>query len=130
MLKSLDSLPNVNNFNMWLVGSIVLIMLLHILILYMRPLFILFSVTPLSWAKWTVVFYLSFPANIDLVKSEKLQGQKEAHNELDRARAKGSGVLSCGVVIDLIVAVEMWSSGVSRGASLVTSGLLSIVYCW
>ncbi|KAI7980891.1 Calcium-transporting ATPase 3, endoplasmic reticulum-type [Camellia lanceoleosa] len=37
-------------------------MLLHILILYVRPLSILFSVTPLSWAEWTVVLYLSFPA--------------------------------------------------------------------
>ncbi|KAI7986327.1 Calcium-transporting ATPase 3, endoplasmic reticulum-type [Camellia lanceoleosa] len=43
--------------NLWLVGSIVLTMLLHILILYVRPLSILFSVTPLSWAEWTVVFF-------------------------------------------------------------------------
>ncbi|KAL7207957.1 hypothetical protein ACSBR1_029834 [Camellia fascicularis] len=50
--------------NLWLVGSIVLTMLLHILILYVRPLSILFSVTPLSWAEWTVVLYLSFPVII------------------------------------------------------------------
>ncbi|CAL5370389.1 unnamed protein product [Camellia sinensis] len=54
---------------MWLVGSIVLTMLLHILILYVRPLSILFSVTPLSWAEWTVVLYLSFP-NEDGTKVE------------------------------------------------------------
>ncbi|CAL5321730.1 unnamed protein product [Camellia sinensis] len=50
--------------NLWLVGSIVLTMLLHILILYVRPLSILFSVTSLSWAEWIVVLYLSFPVII------------------------------------------------------------------
>ncbi|CAM8936004.1 unnamed protein product [Rhodiola kirilowii] len=50
--------------NLWLVGSIVLTMLLHVLILYVKPLSILFSVTPLSWADWTVVLYLSFPVII------------------------------------------------------------------
>ncbi|PSS17305.1 Calcium-transporting ATPase 3, endoplasmic reticulum-type like [Actinidia chinensis var. chinensis] len=50
--------------NLWLLGSIVLTMLLHILILYVRPLSVLFSVTPLSWADWTVVLYLSFPVVI------------------------------------------------------------------
>ncbi|TQE10794.1 hypothetical protein C1H46_003697 [Malus baccata] len=48
--------------NLWLVGSIILTMILHVLILYVHPLSILFSVTPLSWADWTVVLYLSFPA--------------------------------------------------------------------
>ncbi|KAK1322635.1 Calcium-transporting ATPase 3, endoplasmic reticulum-type [Acorus calamus] len=50
--------------NLWLVGSIVLTMLLHVLILYVEPLSILFSVTPLSWAEWTIVLYLSFPVII------------------------------------------------------------------
>ncbi|KAJ4701596.1 Calcium-transporting ATPase [Melia azedarach] len=50
--------------NLWLVASIILTMFLHILILYVPPLSILFSVTPLSWAEWTVVFYLSFPVII------------------------------------------------------------------
>ncbi|XAR48434.1 Calcium-transporting ATPase [Bertholletia excelsa] len=50
--------------NQWLVASILLTMLLHILILYVRPLSVLFSVTPLSWAEWTLVFYLSFPVII------------------------------------------------------------------
>ncbi|CAK9155443.1 unnamed protein product [Ilex paraguariensis] len=49
--------------NMWLVASIILTMLLHIMILYVQPLSILFSVTPLSWAEWTVVLYLSFPVS-------------------------------------------------------------------
>ncbi|XP_021889619.1 calcium-transporting ATPase 3, endoplasmic reticulum-type [Carica papaya] len=50
--------------NPWLVASIILTMLLHILILYVHPLAVLFSVTPLSWAEWTVVLYLSFPVII------------------------------------------------------------------
>ncbi|KAK4478314.1 hypothetical protein RD792_017603 [Penstemon davidsonii] len=50
--------------NLWLLGSIVLTMLLHILILYVEPLSILFSVSPLSWTEWTVVLYLSFPVII------------------------------------------------------------------
>ncbi|KAK2985400.1 hypothetical protein RJ640_006858 [Escallonia rubra] len=49
--------------NIWLVGSIVVTMLLHILILYVQPLSVLFSVTPLSWAEWTVVLNLSFPVS-------------------------------------------------------------------
>ncbi|CAH9077838.1 unnamed protein product [Cuscuta epithymum] len=47
--------------NLWLVASIVLTMLLHVLILYVQPLSVLFSVTPLSWTEWTAVLYLSFP---------------------------------------------------------------------
>ncbi|XP_042507926.1 calcium-transporting ATPase 3, endoplasmic reticulum-type [Macadamia integrifolia] len=50
--------------NLWLVASIFLTMLLHVLILYVKPLSILFSVTPLSWADWTIVLYLSFPVII------------------------------------------------------------------
>ncbi|RWR73912.1 calcium-transporting ATPase 3, endoplasmic reticulum-type isoform X1 [Cinnamomum micranthum f. kanehirae] len=50
--------------NLWLVASIVITMLLHILILYVEPLSVLFSVTPLSWADWAVVVYLSFPVII------------------------------------------------------------------
>lgn len=50
--------------NMWLVGSIFLTMLLHALILYVHPLSVLFSVTPLSWADWMAVLYLSLPVII------------------------------------------------------------------
>ncbi|XP_004290983.1 PREDICTED: calcium-transporting ATPase 3, endoplasmic reticulum-type [Fragaria vesca subsp. vesca] len=50
--------------NLWLVGSIIITMILHVLILYVPPLSVLFSVTPLSWAEWTVVLYLSFPVII------------------------------------------------------------------
>ncbi|KAI3958883.1 hypothetical protein MKX01_023559 [Papaver californicum] len=47
--------------NLWLVGSIILTMILHILILYVPPLSVLFSVKPLSWGDWTAILYLSFP---------------------------------------------------------------------
>ncbi|KAB2030308.1 hypothetical protein ES319_D05G222500v1 [Gossypium barbadense] len=47
--------------NLWLVASIILTMLLHILILYVPPLSTLFSVTSLSWNEWAVILYLSFP---------------------------------------------------------------------
>ncbi|KAL1534225.1 Calcium-transporting ATPase 3, endoplasmic reticulum-type [Salvia divinorum] len=50
--------------NLWLLGSILLTMLLHVLILYVAPLSALFSVAPLSWSEWTVVLYLSFPVII------------------------------------------------------------------
>ncbi|XP_023885453.2 calcium-transporting ATPase 3, endoplasmic reticulum-type-like [Quercus suber] len=39
-------------------------MIFHILILYVHPLAVLFSVTPLSWAEWRLVLYLSFPVII------------------------------------------------------------------
>ncbi|XP_075641211.1 calcium-transporting ATPase 3, endoplasmic reticulum-type [Castanea sativa] len=50
--------------NLWLVASIILTMIFHVLILYVRPLSVLFSVTPLSWAEWRLVLYLSFPVII------------------------------------------------------------------
>nr|KJB58670.1 hypothetical protein B456_009G220900 [Gossypium raimondii] len=49
--------------NLWLVASIILTMLLHILILYVPPLSTLFSVTSLSWNEWAVILYLSFPVS-------------------------------------------------------------------
>ncbi|KAG4147300.1 hypothetical protein ERO13_D05G214200v2 [Gossypium hirsutum] len=50
--------------NLWLVASIILTMLLHILILYVPSLSTLFSVTSLSWNEWAVILYLSFPVII------------------------------------------------------------------
>jgi len=49
--------------NLWLVGSIILTMLLHVAVLYIEPLAALFSVSPLSWAEWKIVLYLSFPVS-------------------------------------------------------------------
>ncbi|XP_031484336.1 calcium-transporting ATPase 3, endoplasmic reticulum-type [Nymphaea colorata] len=50
--------------NLWLVTSIILTMILHMLILYVKPLSVLFSVAPLSWSDWKVIFFLSFPVII------------------------------------------------------------------
>ncbi|XP_020591118.1 calcium-transporting ATPase 3, endoplasmic reticulum-type isoform X1 [Phalaenopsis equestris] len=65
--------------NPWLVCSIALTMFLHLLILYIEPLSILFSVVPLSWTEWKVVLYLSFPVLIidELLKffSRKSRGR-------------------------------------------------------
>eukprot|EP01018_Ginkgo_biloba_P039874 Gb_17996 [translate_table: standard] len=47
--------------NLWLVSSIILTMILHMLILYVQPLAMMFSVTPLSWTEWKAVLWLSFP---------------------------------------------------------------------
>jgi len=47
--------------NLWLVSSIILTMVLHVMVLYVQPLAILFSVTSLSWNEWKVVLFLSFP---------------------------------------------------------------------
>ncbi|KAH7427301.1 hypothetical protein KP509_10G038200 [Ceratopteris richardii] len=47
--------------NPWLLGAITVTMVLHFLILYVRPLSIMFSVTWLSWTEWKAVFWFSFP---------------------------------------------------------------------
>lgn len=69
--------------NLWLVASIILTMLLHMLILYVRPLSILFSVTPLSWSDWKVVLCLSFPVIVidEVLKffSRKPRGLRFSH---------------------------------------------------
>lgn len=66
--------------NLWLVSSIILTMILHILILYVQPLAILFSVTPLSWTEWKAVLFLSFPVILvdEVLKfsSRNLKGKK------------------------------------------------------
>lgn len=66
--------------NLWLVSSIILTMVLHVLVLYVQPLSILFSVTSLSWTEWKVVLFLSFPVIlVDEVlnfSSRNLKGRK------------------------------------------------------
>ncbi|KAJ6822816.1 calcium-transporting ATPase 3, endoplasmic reticulum-type isoform X1 [Iris pallida] len=83
--------------NPWLVASIVLTMLLHVLILYVEPLSLLFSVTPLTWADWTIVLYLSFPVIImdEVLKffSRKPRGRRfnfrfRRHDLLPRREAR------------------------------------------
>lgn len=66
--------------NLWLVSSIILTMIFHMLILYVQPLAILFSVTPLSWTEWKAVLFLSFPVILvdEILKfsSRNLKGKK------------------------------------------------------
>ncbi|XP_068655708.1 calcium-transporting ATPase 3, endoplasmic reticulum-type [Aristolochia californica] len=50
--------------NLWLLAAIVFTMFFHMLILYVKPLSVLFSVTPLSKQDWAVILYLSFPVII------------------------------------------------------------------
>lgn len=47
--------------NMWLVGSIVLSMSLHFMILHVEPLPMIFNICPLSMAEWKMVLKLSLP---------------------------------------------------------------------
>ena len=47
--------------NMYLVGAIAASFLAHFAILYIPPLATIFSVAPLSWREWKIVFAFSFP---------------------------------------------------------------------
>ncbi|XP_025919459.1 sarcoplasmic/endoplasmic reticulum calcium ATPase 3 isoform X3 [Apteryx rowi] len=47
--------------NIWLLGAIVMSMALHFLILYVKPMPLIFQVTPLSWPQWVVVLKISLP---------------------------------------------------------------------
>ncbi|XP_009583273.1 PREDICTED: LOW QUALITY PROTEIN: sarcoplasmic/endoplasmic reticulum calcium ATPase 3-like, partial [Fulmarus glacialis] len=47
--------------NIWLLGAIVVSMALHFLILYVKPMPLIFQVTPLSWPQWVVVMKISLP---------------------------------------------------------------------
>ncbi|KAJ7308910.1 hypothetical protein JRQ81_008187 [Phrynocephalus forsythii] len=47
--------------NIWLLGAIVMSMALHFLILHVKPLPLIFQVTPLSWPQWVMVLKISLP---------------------------------------------------------------------
>ncbi|XP_008939589.1 PREDICTED: sarcoplasmic/endoplasmic reticulum calcium ATPase 3-like [Merops nubicus] len=47
--------------NIWLLGAIIVSMALHFLILYVKPMPLIFQVTPLSWPQWVVVMKISLP---------------------------------------------------------------------
>ncbi|KYO32028.1 sarcoplasmic/endoplasmic reticulum calcium ATPase 3 isoform X1 [Alligator mississippiensis] len=47
--------------NLWLLGAIIMSMALHFLILYVKPMPLIFQVTPLSWPQWVVVLKISLP---------------------------------------------------------------------
>jgi Ca2+ transporting ATPase len=59
---SLLSLPPWSN--PWLLGAICLSMLLHMIILYVPPLAVMFSVEALTQREWTAIIVLSFPVII------------------------------------------------------------------
>lgn len=47
--------------NMYLVAAVIASFLAHFCILYISPLASIFSVSPLSWREWKLVFWFSFP---------------------------------------------------------------------
>ncbi|XP_053563479.1 sarcoplasmic/endoplasmic reticulum calcium ATPase 3 [Bombina bombina] len=47
--------------NFWLLGAIVMSMALHFMILYVKPMPLVFQVTPLTWTQWVVVMKISLP---------------------------------------------------------------------
>ncbi|XP_071992241.1 sarcoplasmic/endoplasmic reticulum calcium ATPase 3 [Engystomops pustulosus] len=47
--------------NIWLLGAIVMSMALHFLILYVKPMPLIFQVTPLNCCQWAVVMKISLP---------------------------------------------------------------------
>ncbi|KAG9492571.1 hypothetical protein GDO78_000849, partial [Eleutherodactylus coqui] len=47
--------------NIWLLGAIVMSMALHFVILYVKPMPLIFQVTPLNWYQWVVVMKISLP---------------------------------------------------------------------
>jgi Ca2+ transporting ATPase len=60
-------------------AAIAVSMILHMLILYVHPLAVMFSVTPLTFSEWKAVFWLSFPVILvdELLKffSRRVKGQ-------------------------------------------------------
>ncbi|CAK9264959.1 unnamed protein product [Sphagnum jensenii] len=75
--QSLLTLPPWSN--LWLMAAIAVSMILHMLILYVHPLAVMFSVTPLTFSEWKAVFWLSFPVILvdELLKffSRRVKGQ-------------------------------------------------------
>ncbi|KAM4700173.1 sarcoplasmic/endoplasmic reticulum calcium ATPase 3 [Discoglossus pictus] len=47
--------------NLWLLGAIIMSMALHFVILYVKPMPLIFQVIPLNWPQWMVVMKISFP---------------------------------------------------------------------
>ncbi|XP_053310917.1 sarcoplasmic/endoplasmic reticulum calcium ATPase 3 [Spea bombifrons] len=47
--------------NIWLLGAIIMSMALHFLILHVKPMPLIFQVTPLSFSQWVVVLKMSLP---------------------------------------------------------------------
>ncbi|KAM6239115.1 sarcoplasmic/endoplasmic reticulum calcium ATPase 3 isoform 3-T3 [Spheniscus humboldti] len=68
--------------NIWLLGAIVMSMALHFLILYVKPMPLIFQVTPLSWPQWVVVMKISLPVilldeGLKYLSRNHLDGEKD-----------------------------------------------------
>ncbi|XP_030328405.1 sarcoplasmic/endoplasmic reticulum calcium ATPase 3 isoform X1 [Strigops habroptila] len=76
--------------NIWLLGAIVMSMALHFLILYVKPMPLIFQVTPLSWPQWVVVMKISLPV-ILLDEGLKYLSRNHLDGILRTVRHKWSG---------------------------------------
>ncbi|NXC81317.1 AT2A3 ATPase, partial [Cercotrichas coryphoeus] len=77
--------------NIWLLGAIIMSMALHFLILYVKPMPLIFQVTPLSWPQWVVVMKISLPV-ILLDEGLKYLSRNHLDGILRTVRPKWSGV--------------------------------------
>ncbi|KAL2297254.1 hypothetical protein Nmel_016550 [Mimus melanotis] len=76
--------------NIWLLGAIIMSMALHFLILYVKPMPLIFQVTPLSWPQWVVVLKISLPV-ILLDEGLKYLSRNHLDGILRTVRPKWSG---------------------------------------
>ncbi|XP_059721607.1 sarcoplasmic/endoplasmic reticulum calcium ATPase 3 isoform X1 [Haemorhous mexicanus] len=76
--------------NLWLLGAIIMSMALHFLILYVKPMPLIFQVTPLSWPQWVVVMKISLPV-ILLDEGLKYLSRNHLDGILRTVRPKWSG---------------------------------------
>uniref|UniRef100_A0A8B9UNU0 Calcium-transporting ATPase n=2 Tax=Anas zonorhyncha TaxID=75864 RepID=A0A8B9UNU0_9AVES len=70
--------------NIWLLGAIVMSMALHFFILYVKPMPLIFQVTPLSWPQWVVVLKISLPVilldeGLKYLSRNHLDGEQGLH---------------------------------------------------
>lgn len=73
--------------NPWLLGAITLSVILHLSILYTPPLAAMFSVTPLSWAEWKMVLWLSAP----IILVDELLKAVSRVSRVGRGKPNGGG---------------------------------------
>ncbi|NWZ94273.1 AT2A3 ATPase, partial [Nesospiza acunhae] len=76
--------------NIWLLGAIIMSMALHFFILYVKPMPLIFQVTPLSWPQWVVVMKISLPV-ILLDEGLKYLSRNHLDGILRTVRPKWSG---------------------------------------
>uniref|UniRef100_A0A8D2NAW7 P-type Ca(2+) transporter n=1 Tax=Zonotrichia albicollis TaxID=44394 RepID=A0A8D2NAW7_ZONAL len=74
--------------NIWLLGAIIMSMALHFLILYVKPMPLIFQVTPLSWPQWVVVMKISLPV---ILLDEGLKYLSRNHLDGERSSSCDTG---------------------------------------